>query len=209
MTASAFYFYDARILSQLAGALGKPDEAKDYAARAERIRASFNHHFFNVEEGFYATNSQCANALPLVMGIVEPQNREAVLASLVSDVKSRGYSMTAGDVGFRYLLQALAQGGQNEVIYKMINQDEKPGYGYILKKGETSLTEAWDANTSSSHNHFMLGQIIEWFYRDLAGIAPDPEQPGFKNVIIQPNPVGDLKWVQANYNSIRGPISVR
>jgi hypothetical protein len=77
----------------------------------------------------------------------------------------------------------------------------------MLKKGETSLTEAWDANATSSHNHFMLGQITEWFYKDLAGIAPDPDGPGFKKILIQPTPVGDLKWVDAIYESMHGPIS--
>jgi alpha-L-rhamnosidase len=114
--------------------------------------------------------------------------------------------MTAGDVGFRFLLQALADGGRSEAIYKMINQDDKPGYGYMLKKGETSLTESWDANNSTSHNHFMLGQITEWFYKDLAGIGSDPEAPGFKKIVINPHPVGDLKWVKASYDSIHGPI---
>jgi alpha-L-rhamnosidase len=117
--------------------------------------------------------------------------------------------MTAGDVGFRYLLQALAQGGQSDVIYDMINQDERPGYGYQLKHGATSLTEAWDANHHASHNHFMLGHITEWFYKDLVGIDSDPKSPGFKNIIIRPTPVGDLEWAEATYNSVRGPIAVR
>jgi hypothetical protein len=209
VTASAFYFQDAVLLSKIAEVLDKPDEAKDYAARAERIRTTYNRKFFNTNKGTYATDSQCANALPLVMEIAEPRNRASVFASLMRDVESRGYAMTAGDVGFRYLLLALAQGGQSEAIYKMINQDDKPGYGYMLKKGETSLTEAWDANATSSHNHFMLGQITEWFYKDLAGIAPDPKGPGFKKILIQPTPVGDLKWVEASYDSMHGAISVR
>jgi hypothetical protein len=209
VTATAFYFHDAQILSQIAAVLGKPDEAKDYAARAERIRASYNRQFYNRDQGSYATGSQCANALPLVMGIVEPAERERVFAALVRDVEQHDYSMTAGDVGYRYLLQALVQGGRSDVIYRMINQDERPGYGYMLKKGETSLTESWDANLTSSHNHFMLGQITEWFYKDLVGIDIDPAGPGFKKIIIRPNPVGDLKWAQADYESIHGPISVR
>jgi hypothetical protein len=117
--------------------------------------------------------------------------------------------MTAGDVGFRYLLQALAQGGRSDVIYDMINQDDRPGYGYQLKRGATSLTEAWDANHHASHNHFMLGHIVEWFYKDLVGIDTDPAAPGFKRIIIRPNPVGDLTWAEATYRSVRGPISVR
>ncbi|WP_428940854.1 family 78 glycoside hydrolase catalytic domain [Fontivita pretiosa] len=209
VTATAFFYQDARLLSQIAAVLGHEDEAKDFEARAERIRDSYNRHFFNAEAGTYATNSQCANALPLVMGIVEPKDRDRVLAALVQDVEQRGYAMTAGDVGFRYLLQALAEGGRSDVIYRMINQDTKPGYGYMLKKGATSLTESWDANGTSSHNHFMLGHITEWFYKDLAGIDVDPAGPGFKRIVIRPQPVGDLKWVQASYESIHGLIEVR
>ena len=133
--------------------------------------------------------------------------QQAVLASLVRDVKSRNYAVTAGDVGFRYLLQALTQGGRSDVIYRMINQDHQPGYGYMLRKGATSLTESWDANPNSSHNHFMLGQITEWFYKDLAGIDCDPAGPGFKKIIIRPQPVGDLGWVRGSYDSVRGKIS--
>ena len=209
VTATAFYYRDAWILSQVADLLGHAEEAKDFAARASRIRASYNRHFFSRDKGSYATGSQCANALPLVFGIVEPQYRDAVLVSLVRDVESRGYAVTAGDVGFRFLLQALTLGGHADVIYRLINQDEKPGYGYQLKMGATSLTESWDANNSTSHNHFMLGHITEWFYRDLAGIDCDPTGAGFKKIIINPRPVGDLQWVEATYQSIHGPIAVR
>ena len=141
------------------------------------------------------------------MGIVEPAHSNAALAALVRDVESRDCQMTAGDIGFRSLLQALAQGGRSDLIYRMINQDAKPGYGFMLKKGETSLTEAWDANLTTSHNHFMLGQITEWFYKDLAGIDCDASGPGFKKIIIKPTPVGDLTWVKASYDSVRGKIT--
>jgi predicted neuraminidase len=209
VTATAFYFTDATILARAAMLLGRVDDAKHYAARAERIRESYNRRFFHRDTGSYATGSQCANALPLVMNIVEPANRARVLAALVRDVEQHGDAMTAGDVGFRYLLQALAEGGRSDVVYRMINQDEKPGYGYQLKKGATSLTESWDANPSSSHNHFMLGQITEWFYKDLAGIDGDATGPGFKKIILHPQPVGDLTWVEASYESIHGLISLR
>jgi len=207
VTATAFYFHDAWILSQTAGLLGKPDEAQTFAAKAETIRRAFNEKFFDETKGTYATGSQCANALPLVFGIVEPSHSNAVLASLVKDVAAHDGQMTAGDIGFRFLLQALAQGGRSDLIYQMINQDEKPGYGYMLKKGETSLTEAWDANLTTSHNHFMLGHITEWFYKDLVGIDCDPAGPGFRKIIIKPTPVGDLTWAKASYDSARGKIS--
>lgn len=207
VTATAFYYHDAWILSQAAQLLSKADEAKEFAAKAEDVRHAFNEKFFDATNESYATGSQCANALPLVFGIVEPAHSNAVLASLVKDVQAHDGQMTAGDIGFRFLLQALSQGGRSDLIYQMINQDKKPGYGYMLKKGETSLTEAWDANLTTSHNHFMLGHITEWFYQDLVGIGCDPTGPGFKKIIFKPNPVGDLTWAKASYDSARGKIT--
>jgi hypothetical protein len=208
ITATAFYFYDAHLMAKIAGLLGKEDDVQKWAALAEDIRAAWLAKYRR-EDGTYATNSQCSNALALVMGLAEAEDRKAALDALVNDVRERGNAMTAGDVGFRYLLQALAQGRESQVIYDMINQDEKPGYGYQIKKGATSLTEAWDSDHQSSHNHFMLGHITEWFYKDLVGIDADSEQPGFSNVIIKPTPMGDLTWAEASYDSLRGKIKCR
>jgi len=202
LTATAFYFQDAEIMARVAALLGKAEDAKQYSALAENIRGAFNEKFFNATNHFYATDSQCANAIPLVMGLCAASNRAAVLDAIVRDVRSRGNALTAGDVGYRYLLRALADGGRSDVIFDINNQTNKPGYGMQLAKGKTSLTEAWDGG--SSQNHFMLGQIQEWFYHDLAGIRSDGD--GFKHITIAPQPVGDVTWAKSSYNSIRGKI---
>jgi len=206
LTATAFYYYDALILSRMAELLDKTDEAEEFGKKAAEIRDAFNREFYNPDTGQYATGSQCSNAIPLAMALVEPENRQSVLDAIVQDVQNRGNALTAGDVGYRYLLLALAEGGRSDVVYAMNNQSEKPGYGYQLKMGATSLIETWTASRRSSQNHFMLGHIIEWFYHDLAGIGSDPAGPGFKKIIIKPQPVGDLAYVKASYNSIRGEI---
>jgi alpha-L-rhamnosidase len=202
LTATAFYQQFHWILARAAELLGKPDEAKQFDERAEQIRRAFNDEFFR--NGRYATGSQCANALPLVMNLVDSTHRQAVLDAIVQDVQARG--LTAGDVGYRYLLRALADHGRSDLIYTMNNQSDKPGYGMQLVRGATSLTEKWDAGVGSfgSQNHFMLGQINEWFFHDLAGIQP--AEPGFKTIVIRPAVVGDLTWVKASYDSVRGRI---
>ena len=204
LTATAFYYYDTWVLARTARLLGKTVDATLYDQQAAVIRDAFNKKFFNASTRDYATGSQCANSIPLVMDLVEEKDRAAVLANIVKDVKAKG--LTAGDVGYRYLLRALADGGRSDVIFELNNQSEKPGYGYQLKKGATSLTEAWNALRSSSQNHFMLGQINEWFYHDLAGIQCDPAGPGFKKIVIRPAIVGDLTHVSASYDSASGKI---
>jgi hypothetical protein len=202
LTATAFYFENVKTLAQASVLLGKTEEANYFSGLAEKIRAAFNEKFYNPTNRFYATGSQCANAIPLVFGLCEATNRAAVLDAIVKDVRARDNALTAGDVGYRYLLRALADGGRSDVIFDINNQTDKPGYGMQLKKGKTSLTEAWDGG--SSQDHFMLGQIQEWFYHDLAGIQSGGN--GFKQIIIAPQPVGDVTWVKAGYNSIRGKI---
>ena len=94
--------------------------------------------------------------------------------------------------------------------YNLNNQSDKPGYGYQLKMGATALSEKWSASVDGgfgSQNHFMLGQINEWFFHDLAGIRSDPDGPGFKRIVINPAIVGDLTWAKATYDSVHGPIS--
>ncbi|WP_415909556.1 family 78 glycoside hydrolase catalytic domain [Oleiharenicola sp. Vm1] len=206
LTATATYFEDLKTLAAIAILLGKPADAQKFTAEAAEVKGAFNRAFFHADRGSYATDSQCGNAMPLVFDLVEPAARPRVVDALVRDIQARG--LTAGDVGYRYLLRALAEGGRSDVIYALNNQSEKPGYGYQLAHGATSLTEAWNAGRGSSQNHFMLGQITEWFYHDLAGIQPDPAGPGFQKIVIRPAIVGDLTWVKASYQSPRGPIAV-
>ena len=72
LTATAFYFQDAKIMSRAAALLGKTDDAKQFSELAGKIRAAFNEKFYDPTNHIYATGSQCANAIPLVMGICEP-----------------------------------------------------------------------------------------------------------------------------------------
>jgi hypothetical protein len=206
LTATAFYFQNAAVLARAADDLGSQDDAERYRRLAGEIRAAFNARFFDAEQAVYATGSQTANAIPLVMGLVPESQRSAVLASLVNEIRNRNNTHTTGDVGHRYLLRALADGGRSEVVFDIHSQTDKPGYGFILNQGATSLTEAWDARAGSSQNHFMLGHITEWFYHDVAGIQPDPAAPGFKHILIRPTVVGDLTWAKGRYESVRGLI---
>ncbi len=206
LTATAFYYYDTWVLAQTAALLGKNDDANKYSTLAGEIKEAFNRRFYHPDTAQYATGSQCANAIALVMDLAPAADRAKVLEKIVADVHQRGNALTAGDVGYRYLLRALADGDRSDVIFEINNQSEKPGYGYQLKQGATSLTEAWDAGRGSSQNHFMLGQIVEWFYHDLAGIRGDPSGPGYKKIIIKPAIVGDLSFVRASYDSMHGEI---
>ena len=205
LTATAIYYSDIRIVEEAARRLGKRRDAEKYAALAEEVRRAFNRKFLDAGKNQYDRASQTANAMPFVVGLVPPERRKGVLQNLVRDVRGRGNRVTAGDVGFHYVVLALSAGGQGDVMYDMVTQDAGPGYVYQLKHHATSLTEAWDTNPASSQNHCMLGHAEEWFFIGLGGIRP--AAPGFKRIEISPQIVGGLAWVKAEYRSPYGLIA--
>ena len=209
LTATAIYYEDTLALAQMAQILGNTADAATYSQMAANIRAGFNTTFYKTGSGVYDTSSQTANAMPLALGMVDSANIASVTAALLNDVQSRNNTVTSGEIGFPYLLRALTGAGRADVVYAMNNKTDTPGYGYQIAHGETSLTERWDAANAafSSHDHFMLGEIMEWLYSGLAGIQPDSTGPGFKKIIIKPNVVGDLTTVSGTYNSVQGVVA--
>ncbi|HEX2970723.1 MAG TPA: family 78 glycoside hydrolase catalytic domain, partial [Tepidisphaeraceae bacterium] len=157
LTATAIYYHDLEILRQASLLLGRESDAREFAELSQQVRSAFNAKFFHRESNHYDRNSQTANAMPLVLNLVDEAHRAAVAQSLLADLRAQGTRVTAGDVGFMFLVRALSDAGYGSAIYDLVCQPDGPGYAYQLRHGATTLTEAWDANPASSQNHCMLG----------------------------------------------------
>jgi hypothetical protein len=206
ITGTAIYYYDLTILQKVAQLLGKKEDAASYQSLAADVKKAFNETFFKKDSAYYGTNSQTANAMALYMELVPEEYKEAVLANLIKDIRSRNNSITAGDVGFRYLLQTLQKQGRSDVIYDMNSRTDVPGYGYQLVKGATALTESWQALPTVSNNHLMLGHLMEWFHSGLGGIKQTQNSIGYKQIEINPQVVGDITFAYTSYESPYGTI---
>jgi hypothetical protein len=206
VTATAFYYYDLTIAAKSAALLGKTHDALAYTKLAADVKQAYNKAFFNPQTKQYGTGSQTANAISVYMGLVESGDKPSVINNIVKDLKARNNALTAGDIGFRYLVQVLDDAGRSDIVYAMNNRSDVPGYGYQLAHGATSLTESWAALPAVSNNHLMLGHIMEWFYGGLAGIRQAPGSIAMNKIEIRPQPVGDVTYAKASYNSPYGII---
>jgi hypothetical protein len=209
VTATAIFYYDLCILNKVAKVLGNVQDARRYEDISEKIKAAFNKTFFDKNTGQYATGSQTANAMAVYMDLVEPQYKNAVLENIVKDIRERKNSLTAGDIGYRYLVRVLEDNGRSDVIFDMNSRSDVPGYGFQLAHGATSLTESWQAYRFVSNNHFMLGHLMEWFYSGLGGIMQTKNSIGFQHIDIRPEPVGDVTNAETTYLSPYGTISTK
>ena len=206
VTGTATYYYDLTILAKIALLLGKTDDAAGYEQLGAAVKKAFNARFFNPQTKQYATGSQAANAMALYMGLVAPADQAAVLANLVQDISSHGNALTAGDIGYRYVLRVLEDAGRSDVIFALNSRSDVPGYGYQLAHGATALTESWAALPTVSNNHLMLGHLQEWLYGGLAGIRPAEGSVAFDKIDIKPEPVGDVTSARATHRSPYGLI---
>ncbi|MDR0566754.1 MAG: glycoside hydrolase family 78 protein [Prevotellaceae bacterium] len=206
VTATAIYCYNATIMQQIASILGKSGDEARYRELAGNIKKAFNDKFYDSATGKIERNSQTANAIALYTGLVPDERRAAILQNLIDDIRRRGNALTAGDVGYRYVLRALEDGGRSDVIFDMNSRYDVPGYGWQLAHGATALTESWQAYGFVSNNHFMLGHLMEWLYGGLGGIRQKENSVAFREIVIDPQVVGDVKSAAASYESPYGTI---
>lgn len=208
LSGTAFYYFNVKLLAQLAAALGKEADAREASALAEEIKTAFNQKFLVKGTGRYDAATQACQAFALHLGLVPNDEQARALEVLVADIAKHDDHLTTGIFGTKYMLNALTDTGRADVAYRLVNQRTFPGWGHMLEQGATTLWEHWEfSDNTFSHNHPMFGSVSEWFYKALAGIQPAPDAVGFDRILIKPQPVGDLQWVRATHETVRGRIS--
>jgi alpha-L-rhamnosidase len=212
LIATAYYYYLLKIMIRFAEILEETDDIPLYSQLADNIRSAFNKHFFNVASCKYSNNTVTANLLPLAFGIVPDKYVESVFNNIIEKiVRENNYHISTGVIGNQWLMHALTQYGRADVALKVTTNPTYPGWGYMIENGATTIWELWNGNTAdpsmNSHNHVMLlGDLISWMYEDLAGIKSHTESPGFKKIVMKPEPIEGLDSVSASYHSVHGLI---
>ena len=212
LISTAYHYNNIRIMARAAKLLGKAEDGQRYEALARQVGDAFNRRFFNPTTATYESETQCAYALALIFDLVPAAHRDRVIKNLADDilVKNKGH-LSVGLIGMQWLMQALDKSGRNDLAYTIVTQTDRPGWGYMVSKGATTVWERWDGDTvgplmNSEALLMLAGNLDAWFYQVLAGINYDPAQPGFKHSIIKPQPLGDLRWVKARHDSMHGRI---
>ena len=200
-----FYWENARLLSRIAGILGRSADSRRYAELAESIRAAFFRQFVAGKDGRCDIATQACQAMALMMD--GRADTGALLKALEADLDAHEGHLTTGIFGTRYLLRALSDHGRGDLAYGVADQRSFPGWGWMLENGATTMWEHWAGSDNTfSHNHPMFGSVSEWYFRSLGGIRPEEGANGCDRVEIRPTVPAGLDWVKASYHSVRGPI---
>jgi alpha-L-rhamnosidase len=191
-----FYLWRcADLTARSAKVLGKKVEYEEYSKLAEKTRKAFQIKFYNNEKGTYGAFG--GNIFALKMGVPDDQKAK-VIASLKADLIANGGHLDTGIFGTQFFFEVLSENGLHDVAYEAMNKKTAPGYGWWIEQGATTSWEGW--RDPGSGNHPMFGGGIVWFYRKLAGMNADPEQPGYRHIIFRPEPVNDISY--ASYSNL-------
>jgi alpha-L-rhamnosidase len=202
LTSSVMLFIDAKIVAKAARLKGLEAEAAQFEGIAALVKTGLNRDFYQPAK--FSSMTQTALSLAVYFDIVPANQKRAAFDALVANVERQGHIDT-GIIGAKYILRALSENGRTDLAYKIVARKEQPGWGWWIEQGATTLWEDWKGE--SSLNHIMFGDVSNWFFQWIAGIGLDPASPGFKHILIRPQPVGDLTWAKATVNSPYGMIS--
>jgi alpha-L-rhamnosidase len=211
---TAYFAWSTELLTKAAQVLGKKEDAAEYAALEEKIKGAFQKEYVT-PNGRLSSNTQTAYALALAFGLLPEAQRAGAAARLAADVKKFGH-LTTGFLGTPVLCQTLSDYGYLDEAYMLLNRTEYPSWLYPVTKGATTIWERWDGIKPdgsfqdagmNSFNHYAYGAIGEWMYRVVAGIEIDESAPGYKHILIQPNPGGGLTHANASVESMYGHVA--
>lgn len=209
---STMYYSLLGLMSEFALLTGNEKDIAGYEELASKIKEAYNTRFFNADSALYDNNTVTANILSLRLGLVPEGYAQKVFDNIVrkTEVDFNGHVST-GVLGIQHLMRGLTEHGNVDLAYKIASNRTYPSWGYMIEKGATTIWELWNGDTAdpamNSANHVMLlGDLLIWFYEDLAGIKNHPQSIAYKKLLMEPKFPEGLSHVKASYKSVYGEV---
>jgi alpha-L-rhamnosidase len=226
MIDAAYFVHDAKLMTQMARALGRNEEVQKYYELHAKLAAQWAQDYLNPDMTL-KVDTQTAYVLATRLADIPFPREKGIVGRLAQKIAKNDFRMATGFLGTKHLLPALTEGGLDDLAARLFQSRRFPSWGYEVVNGATTVWERWDSFTKehgfngaggnqnasmNSFSHYSFGAVMEWAFRDLAGI--DTDGPGYRRITFRPHPPKpgsnpeqkSLDWVKAEYRSIRGPI---
>ena len=193
---AAFYAHSAQILADSARVLKREDDAKRYAEEADKVRhALYGHYFDDNGKLQNAPETQTAYVLAIALDLIPEATKKKAGTHLVRLIGEAGGHLRTGFLGTPHIARALDEVGRPDLAYDLLFKETYPSWFYSINQGATTMWERWNSYTKdkgfgdagmNSFNHYAYGAIGQWMYERVAGLSPDPANPGYKHFFVRP-----------------------
>ena len=212
--ATAYFGHCSALTRDAARVLGKQDDAARYSELFANIRTAFSKKYFdNTGKLTVEQPTQTAYLMALGFDLLAPNLRAGAVKNLLALVDEAGGHLHTGFLGTPLIASVLDQEGHSDVAYQVLFKETYPSWFFSINQGATTMWERWNSYSHdqgfgdagmNSFNHYAYGAIGQWMYERIAGLAPDPDQPGYKHFFVQPNPGGPLTHAVAELETPYG-----
>jgi alpha-L-rhamnosidase len=214
LVGTAYFARSVDVLAKIARILGRTAEAHSFAQLSIRVKAAFNRKFV-LPGARVQGDTQTGYLLALAFDLLPKKMRAMALEHLIQNIQNRNDHLSTGIICTSLLAPVLSRFGRTDVAYRLLLQESHPSWLHPVTQGATTMWEYWDGwskkdgfrQGDNSHNHYAYGAIGEWMYTSIGGIDLDPNQPGYKHILIRPQPGGNLTWARASLRSQYGTIA--
>ena len=178
------------------------------------MKQAFAHEFVTAS-GRLAYDDQTSYALAILHDLVPADLLPACVQYFKATIARADGRIGTGFIGTPALLPALLKVGESQLAAALFLQEEVPGWLYQIKNGATTIWERWDAIQAdgsifepamNSYNHYAYGAVCQWLFESVAGFRPDPDAPGFRQIVFEPTIIPELSPVAAHHDSAAGRI---
>lgn len=210
---TAYFAYTTDLTARISQILGQPEKAQTYAALADSVRKAFVDEFWTSGDRL-KSDTQTAYLLALAFDLLPEEKQPAAFDNLVRLLGEADNHLRTGFVGTPLLNNTLTRFGRLDLAYEVLLKETYPGWLYSIHQGATTMWERWNSYSHedgfgnvemNSFNHYAYGAIGQWMVETIAGLAPDPDHPGYKHFFIRPQPGGGLTWATADLLTVHGP----
>lgn len=210
----AYRINSVDIVAKAAKELGLAVLAAQYEALARQLRASFAAKFVS-PEGRVHGETQTSYLLTLAWDLAPQHQSETLVRNLVASIRDNGNLLSTGFLGVNLLGPTLTRFGHSEIAVDLLLEERFPSWGYSISQGATTIWERWDGWTEAngfhtpnmnSFNHYSLGSVGEWIYRQLAGIDQAQSSVAYREIVFEPILSERLDYVRAEFESPRGLV---
>ena len=207
--ATAYYAISVELALKAAKTLDKKKDVAHYTTLLKKIKTAFLNEYFT-PTGRCAIDTQTAYALALHFNLVSETFRPRLIKTLAKKVEENDNALETGFVGTPILCRVLSDNGRSDLAYALLLREKYPSWIYEVNLGATTIWERWNSlledgtcsgTGMNSMNHYAYGSIVEWMYRNLCGLRPREDAPGFRKVRIQPDRPKDFTNVRMSFAS--------
>lgn len=197
-------------MAEVAGILGRSEDAARYAARARGAREAFAAEYIG-DDGRIAGDLQGPYVIALAFGFVPEHLRASVVANLVRLIHDAGDHLDTGFLSVAFLLDVLWDNGERDLARTLLFQDTAPSWLYEVAQGATTIWEGWEAIrpdgtvTDLSFNHYAFGCVDDWLYRRVAGLQL--ADTAYRESVIEPDVTGPLTSAAAGIQTPYGRLA--